>query len=454
MPYRDIVVTAIIIGSLPACLARPWVGILMWSWIGYMNPHRLTWSFAYFLPFAMMVALATLVGLLFTRERKPLPRTIEVYLLVALWVLFTISTVFATSPVEAWDQFDKVSKILLVTFVTMLLFQDAHKLKMLLYVIALSIGFYGFKGGIWALGTGGANQVLGPPDSFIAGNTEIGLAINMVLPILLLLSRFETKRWMKLGLRAAFFFGIFGSLFTYSRGALLSLGVILTLIFVKSRARFILIPLAIVVAIFGKSMVPEQWLNRMGTIQTYEQDRSANMRLNSWWVSYQLALDNPIIGAGFRPFTPAVYLRYSPDEKWNDWQDAHSIYFQVLAEHGFTGIVLYLSLISATLISLRRVRRRARGNPAYEFHYATAQMLEISILSFLVAGAFLSMSYFDLFFHLVAITVILKVLVLQEAPVPVVAPPVPAVPVMARPTGRGPVTSPVRRPALPGRTEA
>jgi probable O-glycosylation ligase (exosortase A-associated) len=454
MPYRDVIVTIIIIGSLPVCLARPWIGILMWSWIGYMNPHRLTWSFAYTLPFAMMVALATLIGLLFTKERKPLPRTIEVYLLLALWVLFSISTFFAFNPTDAWDQFDKVSKILLVTFVTMLLFQEAEKLKTLLYVIALSIGFYGLKGGIWALATGGGNQVLGPAESFISGNTEIGLAINMVLPILLLLSRYESRRWMKMGLRATFFFGIFGSIFTYSRGAFLGLGLVLTLTFVKSRVRFILIPLAIVVALFGKSLVPEQWLNRMGTIQTYEQDRSANMRLNAWWVSYRLALDNPIIGAGFRPFGPAVYLRYSPDEKWNDWQDAHSIYFQVLAEHGFTGLALYLALIASTLISLRRVRRRARGDPSLEFHGATAQMLEVSLLGFLVSGAFLSMSYFDLYFHLVAITVMLKVLVLQEAPAPVVARPAPASPVGARPPGRGPVSAPVRRPALPGRTEA
>ena len=343
MSIRDIVVTLIVVGSLPFCLTRPWVGILMWSWIGYMNPHRLTWSFAYTMPFAMMVALATLIGLLFTGERKPLPKTIETYLLLALWALFVVSTLSAYNPTDAWNQLDKVSKILLVTFITMLLFQDVYKLKLLFYVIALSIGFYGLKGGIWAIGTGGGNSVLGPPDSFIAGNTEIGLALNMVIPLLVLLIRFEERRWVKNGLRATLFFSIPAVLFTYSRGAVLGLGVVLTLMFVKSRAKFIILPLAIIVAIFGKSMVPEQWLARMGTIQTYEQDRSANMRLNSWHVAYQLAQDNPFIGAGFRPFSPGVYLRYSPDEKLNDQQDAHSIYFQVLAEHGFTGLALYVS---------------------------------------------------------------------------------------------------------------
>ena len=247
MSVRDIVVTLIVVGSLPFCLTRPWIGILMWSWIGYMNPHRLTWSFAYTMPFAMMVAVATLTGLLFTRERKPLPKTIETYLLLALWVLFVISTLGAYNPTGAWDQLDKVSKILLVTFITMLLFQDAYKLKLLLYVMALSIGFYGLKGGIWAIVTGGGNSVLGPPDSFIAGNTEIGLAINMVIPLLVLLIRFEERRWVKMGLRATLFFSIPAVLFTYSRGAVVGLGVVLTLMFVKSKAKFVIIPLAIVV---------------------------------------------------------------------------------------------------------------------------------------------------------------------------------------------------------------
>jgi probable O-glycosylation ligase (exosortase A-associated) len=311
------------------------------------------------------------------------------------------------------------------------LFQDTYKLKLLLYVIALSIGFYGLKGGIWALATGGGNQVLGPPETFISGNTEIGLALNMVIPIVLLLSRFEERRWLRNGLRAVFFFSIIAVIFTYSRGAVLGLGVMLTLTFVKSRAKFIVLPLAIVLALFGKAIVPEQWLTRMGTIQTYEEDRSANMRLNSWYVAYQLALDNPFIGAGFRPFSPGIYLRYSPEERWNDQQDAHSIYFQVLAEHGFTGLGLYLALIASTLISLRRIARQARRVPELAFHFFAAQMIEVGLIGFLFSGAFLSMSYFDLFFHLVAITAILKVLVLQRAETAVAT--VPAAPPVAPP---------------------
>src|SRR5258705_6867999 len=248
----------------------------------------------------------------------------------------------------------------------------------------------------------------------------------MVIPLLLLLSRYEERRWRRHLLRAVFFFSIVAVIFTYSRGAVLGLGVILTLIFVKSHAKFIVLPLALVLVLFGKAILPEQWLARMGTIQTYEEDRSASMRLNSWYVSYRIALDNPFIGAGFRPFSPAIYTHYSPEETWNNQQDAHSIYFQVLAEHGFTGLGLYLALIASTLISLRRIARQTRRSPALAFYFKTAQMVEISLIGFLISGAFLSMSYFDLFFHLVAITVLLKVLVLQGPPLVVAAAPVAA----------------------------
>jgi probable O-glycosylation ligase (exosortase A-associated) len=450
---RDLIVAATILGLLPFCFLRPWIGVLVWSWIGYMSPHRLTWDFAYNQPWALMVAMATLSGLLFAgRERGPLPRVTAVYLLIALWVVFVISTLGAFQPDDAWQQLNKVSKILLVTFVTMILFRDPTRIRYLLYVIALSIGFYGLKGGIWALGSGGSNMVLGPPDTFISGNTEIGLAIIMVIPLLLLLSRDEPRRWAKLGLRATVIFSIVAVLFTYSRGAVLGLAIIMPLMFLKSRLRLLVLPLALVAALLGQSIAeavfPERWMARMGTVQTYEKDRSANMRLNSWIVSYRLALDYPLFGAGFRPFSPAVYLTYSPDEKWNTAQDAHSIYFQVLAEHGFVGLGLYLAMIASTLLSLRSIMRRTRRRPALKFYFDTAQMFEVSMLGFLTAGAFLSMSYFDLFFHLVAITALLKVLVAEKIAQEEPAPILPRVP--ARVPPRVPARLPAPLPA-PGR---
>ncbi|HEY7203372.1 MAG TPA: putative O-glycosylation ligase, exosortase A system-associated [Methylomirabilota bacterium] len=419
MTFRDVVLTCLIMGLLPFCLSRPWIGVLTWSWLGYMNPHRMTWGFAYDLPFGMMVMLATIVGLVITKDKKGLPNAIEVYLLLALWGWFLVTTLFAFYPEDAWIQFNKVSKILVGIFLSLFLLQDARKLRALIWVIALSIGFFGVKGGIFSIMTGAQNQVLGPRDSFISGNTEIGLALNMVIPLLVFLQREETKLWRRRLLMASVILSIIASLGTYSRGALIGLAVVVPLVFLKSRARLILLPLLALAIFILPSVMPTRWLERMGTIETYDQDVSANQRLNSWYVARELAKDYPVMGGGFRTFSRDIYETYMPGYKYaENALDAHSIYFQVLGEHGFTGLALFVALIASTLLSLRRIIWKTRREPSQQWICNCAQMLEVSVLAYAVSGAFLSMSYFDLFYHQVVITVILKTLVKAPLPAP------------------------------------
>jgi len=417
--FRDVALTCLVMGLLPFCLSRPWIGVLTWSWLGYMNPHRMTWGFAYDLPFGMMVMLATVLGLVITKDKKGLPNAIEVYLLLAMWGWFLVTTMFAFYPEDAWIQFNKVSKILVGIFLSLFLLQDAQKVRALIWVIALSIGFFGVKGGIFSIMTGAQNQVLGPRDSFISGNTEIGLALNMVIPLLVFLQREETRLWRRRALMAAAVLSIIASLGTYSRGALIGLAVVVPLVFLKSRARLFLLPLLGIAIFVLPSVMPRQWLERMGTIETYDQDVSANQRLNSWYVARELAKDYPIMGGGFRTFSKDIYEAYMPGYKYaENALDAHSIYFQVLGEHGFTGLALFVALIASTLLSLRRIIWKTRREPSQQWICNCAQMLEVSVLAYAVSGAFLSMSYFDLFYHQVVITVILKTLVKAPAPAP------------------------------------
>src|SRR5262249_6093976 len=152
---------------------------------------------------------------------KPLPRTIGVLLLALLVVQFTITTFTALDPDAAWGKWRYVMKALLMTFIAMSLCQDRVRLRWLYLVPALSLGFYGFKGGIWILLTGGGERVYGPEGTFFGDNNELGLSLAMMLPVLLYLSREETRPWLKRTLRVVFVFSIVAVLGTYSRGALL-----------------------------------------------------------------------------------------------------------------------------------------------------------------------------------------------------------------------------------------
>lgn len=373
-----------------------------------MNPHRLTWSFAHDMPFAQMVAIATVSGLIITKEKYPLPGVREVYLLVLFSLTMLLSTFFAYYPENAWAQFDKVWKILLMTFVTIILFQDPKKIRALIWVIALSIGFYGLKGGIYVVRTGGAHSVLGPEGSFIAGNTEIGLALNMVLPFLVFLRRDATNPWLRHLLSVISGFSVIAILGTYSRGAFLGLLVVTTLLFLKTRTKILAIILLAAAIPLAMSTLPEKWFGRMETIQTYEKDSSAMGRLEAWGVAYEMGKDRPLLGFGFRPFSKETFQRYG----YSGGRDAHSIFFQVLAEHGFTGLILYAGLILSSFLTLRRLKLVSRSDPSLEWVYNYSEMLQASFAAYVVCGAFLSMSYFDLFYHLVAIVIILKKLVL------------------------------------------
>src|SRR5207249_5209381 len=238
---RDLVLTVIVLGALPLCFARPYVGVLVWSWLGFMNPHRLAWGFAQTLPFSEYVAIATLLGLLFTRDRRAIPREREVWLLLALWIEFALSMPVALYPDLAWPDLKQVSKIFLMVFVALMVTQDRTRLRYLLLVTSLSIGFYGLKGGIWGLATGGANKVLGPDGSFIGDNNGLSLGLNMTLPLLFFLAREEQRRWVRWLLRATFVFSVVSVLLTYSRAGFLGLVVVGIALLMRTRWKYLAI---------------------------------------------------------------------------------------------------------------------------------------------------------------------------------------------------------------------
>src|SRR3546814_2935143 len=73
-PMRDVLILLLAFSVVPLTFLRPHVGILAWCWISYMNPHRLSWGFAYEFPVAMMIGLSTLRSEEHTSELQSLMR--------------------------------------------------------------------------------------------------------------------------------------------------------------------------------------------------------------------------------------------------------------------------------------------------------------------------------------------------------------------------------------------
>ena len=347
---RDIFVLAIIFGSVPLCFLNPYFGILMWNWVAIFNPHRFTYGFAYSFPVAYVIALPTMAGIVFTRKINRNVFTRETIFLALLWIWFAF-TIFYASTVPSFSlhiepgelQLVRVSKVLLVTFLTILLVTSRERLRNLFLVLGLSIGVLAIKGALFGARTGGENRVWGPPESFLADNNDLALATNMALPILFFLAAEEKRPWLKILLRIAFVCGIFSVLLSYSRGGLLGLVIVLSAIALTSRHKLLTATFVLVCAGLVFAYAPEKWMERMGAASHGEIDRSAQGRLNAWQFAIVLTRHYPLTGGGFETFTPDLFERYTPDLFF---AGPHSIYFQTLGEQGYVGLALFLGLIA------------------------------------------------------------------------------------------------------------
>jgi len=411
---RDIALTAIVLGLLPYILMKPQVGIYTWSWLSYMNPHRFTWGFAYNMPFAQMVALATLLSILFWKEPKRIPLSGLTVLWGVFLVWMLITTIFAMYPESAWVQYEKVMKIQLVTFLTMMVIRNKRDLHVLLWVIALSIGFFGIKGGVFTIQTLGAYRVWGPPGSFIEENNALAVASLMVLPLFYYLRQQVQHKLLRLALLGAMLLIAVSVIGSQSRGALIAIAATGFFLWLKTPGKIFSGLAMLVLAVGIYSFMPQSWHDRMDLIENYQQDSSAMGRISAWKMSINVANHRPL-GGGLNLWNPQTYRIYSDNpQDWSRNTAAHSIYFSVLAEHGWVGLLLFLAILAIAWRTASKTAARAKQVPELKWAYQLMSMLQVSLVAYGSGGAFLQLSYFDLPWHLVAIILITATIVQQE----------------------------------------
>jgi probable O-glycosylation ligase (exosortase A-associated) len=408
---RDYLILAAIVVSLPVSFFRPFYGILVWVVIAFLNPHKFAYAVQDY-PVALAVAIPTLAGfLIFSRDWKGL-RSREFLLIVVLQIWFTITSfaagvnpVFVHHIADTWEKWRFVSKILLMTMVAMAVVNSFYRLRILLLVVAGSFGILAAKAFPFVILTGGRFRVFGPEGSMIADNNDFGLAMNMTLPLFFFLAQTESDRRVRKLFAILFVITIPVIFFTYSRGALVGLITVGTLMFLRLRQRALLVPVIAVAVMIAVIAAPPAWKDRMDPTRDDAVDLSAKGRLNAWQYARNLAADYPITGGGFATFTPELYSRYAPPG--SAIIGPHSVYFGLLAEHGYVGLCLYLALVFSCFRTANRLVKFGKRYGDQEVaNYAN--MIRFSMVGFLMSGIFLARAYFDYFFALVACLAVLK----------------------------------------------
>ena len=409
---RDILMTLVFAFAVPLMVWRPPFGALSWVWFGLMNPHRLTWGFAYALPFSQVIVGATLLGAVLSKEPKTLKGGLAAVVLLLFVCYFVATTMSALVPTFAVPAMERAVKVQIGTFVALLLLYKREHVIALMWVIALSIGFYAVKGGLYTIATLGGGRVWGPADSYIDDNNAFALATVMSIPIwAFLYAQYSERKWLRWAILAAITLSALSALGSQSRGALIAIGAMALFLWTKSHRKLITGPAIALIGLTLVAFMPLEWLQRMSTISTYQQDQSAIGRIEVWRMLFNLASARPLLGGGFEPYERWVFEIYNPS--YPGALSAHSIYFQVLGEHGFVALGLFLLFWGLVWRMCSQIVRISKSRNELRWAYWVAQMTKVSLVAYLVGGAFLNLAYWDMPYYLFVAVAVTRSMVRQ-----------------------------------------
>jgi probable O-glycosylation ligase (exosortase A-associated) len=406
---RNIFVSLLITIGVVYAAQGPFYALLFYLWNAYFRPEQWVWGDTIgALNLSLIIGIYLVVTAMFSASRfRVNGRTA---LLLAFFVQTLAATFFSEHFDWSWRFWVEFSKVMLVSYLIVVLVDDRRKFRLMLLVVAYSIGFECAKQG-WAqllLNPGGQNNNIIP---FLGDNNGVALGTMMMIPIFLALAR-TAKRRPEAWLHWFFLVGVFmRGITTYSRGGFVSAGVLGVMMLSRSPHKIRALLAIVVLAGLVSTVMPQQFWDRMKTmtVSTDQLDDSAKGRLHFWDVAQVMAKAKPIFGVGFNGFRPS-YATYDTTKDYGEDRSVHSVWFGLMSELGFPGLILFVMILLSGIWGCRRVVVISRRDPekAELRHYANA--LSTSFLVFAAGGTFLPAQYNEMLWHFVGMAIALHVI--------------------------------------------
>ncbi len=242
-----------------------------------------------------------------------------------------------------------------------------------------------------------------------------GAAALMIVSVPILLNYLIIgKKWQKLCALPMLVFILNGIILINSRGAIVALGVsVLYYLFISMKApsfpKFnkakVLGTILVGVMILGYLSDP-LFLEKMGTItqdeNEYYQGYTGRERTFFWITTFDMVKDYPFgSGALGYDYRSAEYLAPELLDANTHTRAVHSLYFQVLAEYGYHGFILFIIFLFSCYRFMWKLRRSLKEAELHEEFYI-AVSLEAGFLAVLIAGVFISTFYMEINYWMAA----------------------------------------------------
>jgi len=412
---RDLIVAAFIIATLPTCFRRPFIGLLVFTLLAYMRVQDLTWGWARYERWSFYVAIVTAAGfVLGSGQRRFMLPDIRCWIMIALVLLVGASLVssrfFHPSNLAGYTEY---CKIIAVALFTTGVVRNREYLRILVYVVALSFGFFGVKNGVAFILSGFRMEIIQGPGGMLTDRNDFSLALCMGMPLLLHLGLSEKRQILRRVLLMTIPLTALTVISCHSRGAFLAMGAMAAAVSWRSKNRFAGFALLALCGVGAWIAAPASYKERISSISEFETEGSARGRIEAWKVAGNMIMAQPLLGVGYNKFQQE-YVTYDPkrgvesdgNPKAEGTRVAHNSYLQIWAECGTPAFLLYMMLIVLTFYDLSQVRREAERRYHSSWILSYANMFEAGMVAFVVGALFLNRAQFDLFYHYVAIVVV------------------------------------------------
>jgi len=428
---RDIVILVGILALIPMILRRPYIGVLAWTWIALLNPHREAFGFSTSLRPNLVIVLVTLIAFVISSERKSWPGGTVAATFLA-FIGWTTLTAVMSPDREASLLFynDFVVKMALHMVILLIVINTPHRMVSLVWTYGLSLGYHAVKIGLVTVYSGfviGRYTGFGPADTMIDDRNHFAIAMLMLAPLLFFLWKHADHRIMRtaamIGM-AMCFLAVIGS---FSRGGMITMVVMGFFLWTKTNSKIVSGTLMGVLALLAVMFSPPEYKDRIAT--TFAQfsekesayaddtklDESFCLRVANWQLGWDMTLDSPVFGHGLRSIqnkeiaTDFLNERHvCSDSPKYKVRAAHNIYVEVLTDSGFPGLFLFLAVLVGSWFSCGRIARMARGRADLLWAHDLALMMQVSLTAYAIGGILLSLAYYDGYFIIVCMIVALR----------------------------------------------
>jgi len=405
---RGLFITVLLLSLLPVVFFKPHIGILVWSWVSHMNPHAITYGFAHSFPFLDLTAACTFFGLLLARENRSPPNHPVLWFMAAYYVWTAVTTLLGFNPNMALGDFISVSKMILFAALTAIIMQSPRRLDWYVMVMVASMAFITVSGAVFVLVTGGSARVQGA-GGMIDDNNKLAMAIAMTMPLMFYYFYHPPFRWVKWPALLGGFSFIIAGLGTQSRGGLVAMACAAFFVAALSRNRIRIFGASAVLLLIGLQFVPDSWTARFSTTSEAQTDESFISRVVMWKFAHALSMERPVYGGGYDVFFEGDAKRlYMPPG--HRAFEAHNVYFEVLATHGYVGLMLFTGMIFTAFFICGSQAKRFEPYGETRHLSTLCRMLQACIVAYCVGGLTIHLAQYDLLYNLMAIVILVGVI--------------------------------------------